>query len=273
MAFSNMMLEGRLLDDAEEVSDELFSAATTSVAESAGGAATFAVERLCTIEADNKPHRVTVALLDFSPKLVFFATPSLEQAFYTQVRATNTSAFPLLASSKVACFLDGSFVTTTRIGDVMPSEEFTTFLGADPSIKLDHATLAKAHRSAQGWASKTQAVTHSFRTKINNTKQTPVYLTIVEVLPKPTEDKIKVELVAPSKAEITEANTGIDADTAVSGAVASGGERILQNSVTNNIVWQIMLAPGEKRELNFQYTVSWPAEKQIHEYSVRSGPD
>lgn len=131
MAYPNAMLERELSVDALEVMDAMDGsgemAATASVSDSAGGAATFSVERPCTIESDARPHRVTIAILSFKPTLLFFATPLLEEAAYMQVRARNASSFPLLASRKVACFLDGSFVCTTHLKDVMPSEEFTTF--------------------------------------------------------------------------------------------------------------------------------------------------
>ena len=42
-----------------------------------------------------------MALLDFAPQLLYFATPSLEQDCYLQVKARNTSSFPILASDKV----------------------------------------------------------------------------------------------------------------------------------------------------------------------------
>eukprot|EP00962_Isochrysis_galbana_P046299 scaffold18597_cov100-Isochrysis_galbana.AAC.5 len=133
---------------------------------------------------------------------------------------------------------------------------------------MEHASLAKAHRSAQGWSSKQQSATHRFRTKITNTKATPVRLTVVEVLPKPTEDKIKVELIAPAKADVVEVLMG--GETGAAAAAAAGGEedRVLHNGVTNNVVWHLALKPGETRELAFEYSVTWPADKNIHEYSA-----
>jgi len=74
-----------------------------------------------------------------------YSHPHVSLSSARQVKTVNTSAFPLLASPRVACFLDGSFVTTTALKDVMPTEEFTTFLGADPSIKIEHATLGKVY--------------------------------------------------------------------------------------------------------------------------------
>jgi len=66
-------------------------------------------------------------------------------AAFAKVKAANTSSFPLLASSKVSVFLDGSFVTTTQLKDVSPSEEFTTFLGVDSALKLEHQQVRSAY--------------------------------------------------------------------------------------------------------------------------------
>ena len=169
-------------------------------------------------------------MLSLAPALNYFATPSLEPAFYLQVKTKNTSSFPLLASSKVSVFLDGSFVTSTQLKDVSPSEEFTTFLGADASLKLEHQQLAR-ERKVTGAFSKTQSTSHRFVSKIHNTKAVPCRLTVVEVLPKSTEDKIKVELVAPAPKELREEG-------------ASGELVVMQNKVTNNVVFQLTLAPG-----------------------------
>jgi hypothetical protein len=135
-------------------------------------------------------------------------------------------------------------------------------------VKLEHASLAKAHRAPQGWTSKHQSATHRYKTKITNTKLRPVRLTVVEVLPKPTEDKIKVELIAPAKVEMVDTHDGAETGAAAAAAGDVGGDRILHNGVTNNVVWHLTLGPGEKRELPFEYTVSWPGDKQVHEYEV-----
>ena len=139
-------------------------------------------------------------------------------------------------------------------------------VGTDPSLKLEHVALAKEHRAPQGWGSRVQSTAHRYRTKVTNTKAQPVHLTLVEVLPKATEDKIKVELISPAKSEIVGASTGVDADAAQDGT--DGKDRVLQNKVTNNIVWQLKLEPGEKREIHFEYTITWPADKSISEFNA-----
>jgi uncharacterized protein (TIGR02231 family) len=155
---------------------------TTSL--TGGASPQFVIERLCTVEADNKPHRVTIAILHFTPQLLYFATPCLESAFYLQVKAKNTSPFPLLPSRHVSVFLDGSFVTTTSLKNVSPSEEFTTFLGVDTAIKLDYQELPRVRKDVSSWATttKTEETSHRFSSQIHNMKSVPVQLTVVSFL-------------------------------------------------------------------------------------------
>jgi len=150
----------------------------------------------------------------------------------------------------VSVFLDGSFVTTTQLKDVSPSEEFTTFLGVDSALKLEHQQLA-LERKGESWRNKKQTTTHKYIVKIHNTKAVPVRLKVVEVLPKSTEQQISVELHAPAPKELKE-----EPDPA-------SGESVTQNKVTNNIVWQLTLQPGKKKELAFEYAISWPADKAL----------
>ena len=257
------MMERNLSCDSLEVAgfvdeeEPMEAVATSSVLEGGGGTATFHIERQSPIAADAKPHKVTIAMLTFEPKLLYFATPALEQAFYLQVKARNSSSFPLLASSKVSVFLDGSFVTTTHLKDVSPSEEFTTFLGVDASLKLEHQQLAR-ERKAGTWRSATQSTTHRYVVKLHNTKTVAARLTVVEVLPKSTEDKIKVELLAPPPKDLKEES-----------ATAPDAECVMQNKVSNNIVWHLTLPPGAKKTLAFEYSVSWPSDKQLGSYDYQ----
>ena len=261
---SNACLERNLSFSASEVIDGLNMSsddedeargggiATTAVTSGGAlGTATFAIERLATIEADNKPHKVTVALLDFDPKLLYFVTPELSTEVYLQVKARNTSSFPILASEAVNVYMDGSYITKTQLKDVSPPEEFTTFLGVDPALKVEHQQI-QTELKQSGWTSKQSTSTAAYRTVVVNTKPVATNVTLVQLLPKSTDEKIKVELIAPTKDRVTEAGAGRDAEAqAAPAAKGSKGEAILQNKVTNNLVFHLHLEPSEKREIPF----------------------
>ena len=273
---SNACLERNLSFSASEVidgmnmssddEDEARGGGIATTAVTSGGAlgtATFAIERLATIEADNKPHKVTVALLDFDPKLLYFVTPELSTEVYLQVKARNTSSFPILASEAVNVYMDGSYITKTQLKDVSPSEEFTTFLGVDPALKVEHQQI-QTELKQSGWTSKQSTSTAAYRTVVVNTKPVATNVTLVQLLPKSTDEKIKVELIAPTKDRVTEAGAGRDAEAqAAPAAKGSKGEAILQNKVTNNLVFHLHLEPSEKREIPFSYSVSWPKDKEM----------
>merc|ERR1719195_2406518 len=142
----------------------------TAVADTGAGNTSFVVERKVTINSDNQPHKVTVAVLDLAPSFMYFATPEQEEKVYMQVRVKNDSSYKLLASSKVAVFFNGSFVTTTQIRDTNPGEEINTFLGQDTSIKVEYKKLRAHHSQATGFMSNAQSTKYSFLTSVTNTK-------------------------------------------------------------------------------------------------------
>ena len=47
------------------------------------------------------------------------------------------------------------------------------------------------------------------------------------------------------------------------GVLRSGG--VMQNTVTNNIVFSRTLGPGEKLEIPFAYAISWPHDAGVVE--------
>lgn len=86
------------------------------------------------------------------------------------------------------------------------------------------------------------------------------------MLPKSTEDKIKVELIAPPPRELRG-----DSSEGERGREGKEADYAQQNKVTNNIVWQLTLAPGAKKELAFEYVVTWPSDKELSSYDYQQG--
>ena len=55
--------------------------------------------------SDNKPHKVTIAILEMAANMRHFCAPALAQLAYLQSNTTNTSQYTLLASDKVNVFV------------------------------------------------------------------------------------------------------------------------------------------------------------------------
>ena len=116
--------------------------------------------------------------------------------------------------------MDGSYITKTQLKDVSPSEEFTTFLGVDPALKVEHQQI-QTELKQSGWTSKQSTSTAAYRTVVVNTKPVATNVTLVQLLPKSTDEKIKVELIAPTKDRVTEAGAARRR-----GAGGAGGEGV-----------------------------------------------
>jgi hypothetical protein len=253
------------------------------------GSTTFIIPRKVTIESDNKPHKVTVAVASFTPQLVHYVAASISAFVYLQSKTQNTSPYPLLASEKVLVFLDGNFVTSTSINQTSPGEHFNIFLGVDPSVKVQYMPC-KTVQYLKGWLSGTEVKKYFYSTVIQNTKQRPIRVIVAEVLPRAADEKITVELLEPSPGSLMKPTSsegtsggpivneqdviaGLDGFDGAGGGteVATGGrppgswprDFVTQNKFTNNLVWLKTLQPGEKTEIKFAYRVAWPQGQSV----------
>lgn len=249
------------------------AAVATAAVEGGAGSATFVIERRSSIASDNKEHKVTVTILELAPTLRLFATPALEELAYLQARTINSSAFPLLESNRVAVFFNGSFVSTTAIKPTSPGESFMFFLGVDSSVKIEHRLIKKTANTGekQGLMSfgakdkATSRLLYEYCTLVHNTRKHSVELTLVELLPRSSDDKISVELLVPAAATV---KTSGEAGDAASGEGALKSDGVMRNKVTNNVVFTRTLKPQSKLEIPFSYSVSWPHDAGTGEVEI-----
>jgi uncharacterized protein (TIGR02231 family) len=267
------------------------------VSGSDAGSTTFVIQRKVTIESDDKPHKVTVTNVSFSPQMVHYVSASLSAFVYLQAKTQNTSPYPLLPSNRVAVFLDGNFMATTSVKQTSPGEFFNVFLGVDPSVKVQYMPC-RTVQYVKGWLSGTEVKKYFYSTIVHNTKQRPIRIIIAEVYPRSADEKIAIELLDPPVSSLTKASSetgpilneqdviaaldGFESGRAAAepppgtGAEAGAGgmappraaqawprDFVTQNKFTNNIVWLKTLQPGEKTEVKFSYRVAWPQGQSI----------
>ena len=98
--------------------------------------------------------------------------------------------------------------------------------------------------------------------QIYNTKPSSVDITVVCLLPRASDDKIDVQLIQPPKESLfkgtTDAVSELGNSATGEGQLASGS--VMQNKITNNIVFSRTLKAQEKVNLPFSYSMQWPPE-------------
>jgi hypothetical protein len=74
--------------------------------------------------SDNKPHKVTVAIVAMETVFQHFCPVPKSTHAYVVAMCTNRSEYAFLPSDEVSVFADGTFVSNTRMERVLSGESF-----------------------------------------------------------------------------------------------------------------------------------------------------
>eukprot|EP00992_Anisonema_acinus_P008775 TRINITY_DN4931_c0_g1_i1.p1 TRINITY_DN4931_c0_g1~~TRINITY_DN4931_c0_g1_i1.p1 ORF type:complete len:266 (+),score=89.27 TRINITY_DN4931_c0_g1_i1:116-913(+) len=263
-----------MFDESEELEEALLAApppppaappaaVATAKVEGTAGSVSFVVPRRVTCASDNKPHKVTVAILNLKASFRLFIVPALSDKAYLQAITRNDSQFQFLPSTKVSIFVDNNFISTSDMGDVAPGESFRTFVGVDSALRVDYRNKGRVHSNRTallGVGKKTEAYTYSFLTTLKNTRPTPVQVVLADILPRPSSERVRVELLNPTAEEVAKGSHGAE-----SGDAAGGGTgAVAQNPATNNIVWNLQVAPNATVSVPFEYAIEYPQGETLY---------
>mmetsp|Transcript_5258 Transcript_5258/g.6895 ORF Transcript_5258/g.6895 Transcript_5258/m.6895 type:complete len:262 (+) Transcript_5258:43-828(+) len=236
------------------------------------GRSTFQIKQVTSVKSDNKPKKVTIAVINSEPSFLHLAVPSLEDAAYLQASTTNGSPFPLLPSDDVSVFFHNSFIAKTKMETVVPEESFRLFLGSDPEVSISYAPV-KSLQTTKGFiGSKKRAKHFGFQTTIKNNKSKAIVCVITEPLPCSQDDSVKVTLKEPSIEALQTVEQTQDFDAAAVHleshpsnleSTEAAVVHVLQNSITNNLIWILAIPSRGQIVVPFSYTVEWPKGSDI----------
>ncbi|MEW6495947.1 MAG: mucoidy inhibitor MuiA family protein [Cyanobacteriota bacterium] len=212
-----------------------FASLSNSPVSKQGGSVTYKVKRLSNIPSDGTPHRTTIFNEDFPCRAEYIALPQQLNLAYLQVTMTNPSTGVTLLSGKVNIFLDNTFVGTTQLGNISPSQEFKLNLGIDEGLKIQRELVER--QVEQKLIDNQRRITYAYRLLITNLRECQVELRLTEQLPVSRHEQIQVHLTF-SNPEIQMGEMGI-------------------------LVWSVTLPPLSKQELYYQYTVEYPSELTV----------
>jgi uncharacterized protein (TIGR02231 family) len=205
--------------------------------ESNGLSVTYQVAIPVTIPSDGQAHRTNLTQIDLSGKLSYATTPRLEPAAFVKEHLTNTSPDPLLPG-KVNLFRDGDLIGSLTLPLISAGGDFDLFCGRDAAVKIEHKELV--NRDAEiGILSHRKQNQRKYQIAIQNFRKNRIRLTVYDQIPISQDNEITV---IPGQYSIKPA--GVDKDS-------------------GKITWDLDLAPGEKKMIEFDYTVEWPAGKTI----------
>lgn len=216
-------------------------AATTAVRQMATvdtgmTSASFNIDKLTSLVSDGSQQKVTITDVDLASKLQYITVPKLAQAAYLQATSVNDSDFPLLAG-RLNIFMDNRFITTGSLKTIMPKEELKLDLGVDEGIAVTYKQLNRFTEKT-GLTSSYNKVTYEYLITVQNNKQTPETIKVMDHIPIPQDEKITVKLLSPNSKTIEQDKEG-------------------------KIIWSWTLSAGEKKETTVKFSVEYPVDMNI----------
>ncbi len=208
----------------------------TANIDSGGVSTVFEIKIPATIPSDGEPHKVAIATQKFDGKLEYIATPKLAEVAYLKTRLNNSSGAPILGG-QVNLFRDGDFVGQSHVNFIAPGADFDFFLGVDDGVKVTRKTLTD--KAAEGGIfQKRKGLDRKYEMTIENFKTQPVKVTVLDQLPVSQDNAITVSDVKFNEQPATEKETG-------------------------KLTWTLALDPKQKKTLTEEYTITWPADRDI----------
>ena len=193
--------------------------------------AMFHIPAQSTIQSDNVPHKVTIAIDKLHADFSYSSTPKLSPFVYLKAAVKNTTAAPLLGGS-ANIFSDDDFVASSSMKMTSPDESFDVYLGVDPAIAIDRKLVSK-FTDYTGTFTKNIRVTYEFSFTLENTKKSEQKVTVQDQLPVSQNEKIVVEQVEPAEKEVRRDDQGF-------------------------MNWIVTLNPGEKKSWKLKFNIEYP---------------
>jgi uncharacterized protein (TIGR02231 family) len=238
---SGLVREDALEAPARKAEAEVPEDSRLQVAElrSAEFAAEYVIPGLAEVPSDHAPHKFAIRETTLEAGLAVRVVPKVAAQGYITAEVEHPGEDPLLPGT-VNLFRDGAFVGTGALPLLRPGEEHRFSFGVDDKVRVDYR-LVEGERSREGLINKARRSERRYRTEIANHHARPIEITVLDNLPVPRDERIKVELLddttPPSERDFEE-HKGV-------------------------LAWSGTYDPAEEREILFGYAVTYPEGESL----------
>ena len=150
---------------------------------------------------------------------------------------TNDSAYPLL-QGKANIFFGNDFLSTSSIQTTMPDSTLDFYLGTDSEIEVRRTELERSLDSSGLILATGQEITWRWELAVMNRRETQVVLEVVDQIPVPQNEDIKVE------------------DFRCRGYT-------FNREQDGTVRWILNLGPKEDRTIVYSYKIKFPRDAKL----------
>ena len=228
--------EDNFSGEIEELDNTIIEAdVITAQVSQEGNVVTFNLDGNGNIPSDGAPHKTTIFQDDYPCSFSYIAMPRLVSFAYLQAKVKNNPSGSTLLPGKANIFRDNIFVGTSELENTVPGEEFKLNLGIDEGVKIERDLIER--EVDKRFIGNLRKITYGYKLQISNLLDTQAKLELIEQLPVSRNEQIKVRL------------------NRTNPQIQLGEMGILQ--------WNLTLAPQEKQEIYYQFTVEYPPQLTV----------
>jgi uncharacterized protein (TIGR02231 family) len=225
----------------------------TSV-QSQGLSVQFRLPRPETVESRDRPSTVLIGQQTLEVQPEHIVVPALDTTVWVRGRTKNTTPWVMLPGP-ASVYFGADFIGQSTFADaVMPDQEFTLHLGADPGVTCERIQTQDLHEEPS-FLSKRQSQVAGWRVALENHGAHPadpdgsVVVIVREAIPVAADDRIEVEVESESARSATDDRWRKDQE-----------ERGLHT-------WFQRVPKDGKAELTWTVRTTWP-----HDLQIANGP-
>jgi uncharacterized protein (TIGR02231 family) len=192
------------------------------------------------IKADGSESKVLCATFTTQNRLEVQVKPQLSTHAFLVSRVVVKGESVLLPGP-ASLFRDGAYVGTVAVPLLRPGQEQEIGFGIDDRVSVSRHVLHD-ERSGPGLLARHNQLERHLATVVKNQGPRPVDLVVLETIPAPRQDRIKVDI-------LREATTGTYQKDV--------------NDVKGLLRWSVPLAAGAESRITLGWRLSWPADEQL----------
>jgi len=231
MARPQMLSQEETSSEFEEATVEETAESETAETVENWGAVSFDIKTPWTIPGDGVERRVPVALEKLATSFDYLTIPKIQETVFLRARVNNTLGYPL-RPGKVDLFTGQDFTGNGYLKYVPAGDEFKLVFGSDPQVKVKRE-LVKKEKGKAGAFKNSQKVSLAYRITLENLRNRPVEVELVDQIPVSQTRSILVKDIKITPRPDKQDEKGI-------------------------ISWKVMLEPGKKLEFNLSFSVEYP---------------
>lgn len=226
------MYEEKLSIEDKKVSSGIADFVTTS---NNGISLNYQIALPYTLKSTSKPNALTIKQESVNAKYKYTATPKLAEDVFLQADIDDWQSLSLL-NGTANIYYANTYIGNINIDTNRLSDTLLIPFGIDKNIQISRENNEKM-RKKPSFIGSTIEQKESYLIKAKNLHAKPVKLTIYDQIPISEDSDIKVSEIRDKNADI--------------------------NKMTGEVTWDVELKPNEEIQIPFNYTLSYPKDKQI----------